>query len=326
VGGAHARLGALEARARGQAVTAAVDEAVSRWLLASRRVRLLEPLVERARVLRAQGQAARRRETVTGFDARLLDAEATGMESQWMAATQDRETSAEALRRWLGLPADSALSITDDLDREAPPCGAQRLVAEALARRADLARAAAAETLALRRSVLARREARSRPSIGVSWARERVAFDDPGGPWAERDDRMGVEVRMPLPLANARAAPEVAEALWDFERMRAERLTAQVETEREVATACVGLNRARERMQLLKRSAEVGEGDLVLVDDAYRGGRVTLEGYLTLRDRLVRRQLEALDALDALEAGRLRLARAVGVGRAELDRMEGGER
>ena len=48
---------------------------------------------------------------------------------------------------------------------------------------------------------------------------------------------------------------------------------------------------------------------------AYRGGRIPLEDYLTLRERLIRIRRDLIDATGAVEEARARLVRATGLRR-----------
>ena len=64
-----------------------------------------------------------------------------------------------------------------------------------------------------------------------------------------------------------------------------------------------------------------------LTEDAYRSGRIPLEDYLTLRERLIRVQRDLLEATTDVEHVRARLVRATGLRRDVLTNdLRNGER
>lgn len=323
VGAARVAVAGYELAERATTVAAATDEAYSRHLVARRRTALLEPLLDRARSLRARAERARQRETVTGFEARLLGVEALELEAEWLDARREREQSEAGLRALLDLPAATPLALVDDLD--GPPWRCDPDSAWHLARegRAALGRAAAAESLAAARVVLESRAGGPNPTVGASVARERSVLEPPGGAAIEAEETvLGIEVSIPLPLFATRA-PEVAETRLELARARAERAALERELRAELAAACAALGLAEELRGLRRDAAAAAAGDLELIESAYAEGRVPLDEYLTLRERLVRLPLALLDAVGALEEARSSLARATGLDRATLERRLG---
>lgn len=331
--GARSRVGAATAAVieheyteRAQAVVADIDEAYSRHVVAQRRTAFLEPLRERARGLRAKAEGARRRETVTGFEARLLRAEALAIEADWLDARRQLEVSEAELRTWLALPVDSALALDDDLDERSWQCEEDSAMSLAIERRQGLRRVAAAESLAASRVMLERRLGRVNPALGVSVGRERLELEPEGvGPISDEGTFVGLDVRVPLPVF-ARNQSGISEARLELERARAERAALEREVRQDVTAACVALHRAEEERTLRREASQSAAEDLRLIESAYADGRIPLDEYLTLRERLVRQQVALFDAVGKVEEERARLVRATGVDRAELARRWGGER
>lgn len=322
---AAARAAALghELAGRAEEVAAAADEAYSRHLVARRRTALLEPLRDRARGLRARAEEARRRETVTGFEARLLGAEALDLEAEWLAARREGEESEAVLRALLALPAATPLALEDDLDGPAWRCDPDTAWRIGIGERAALAAAAAAESLAAARITLESRAAGRNPTLGASLARERSTLAAPGGAAIEDEATVvGVEVRMPLPLFAANA-DGVAAARLERARARADRAALERGIRAELAAACAALGLAEELRRLRQAALAGAAGDLERIESAYAEGRIPLDEYLTLRERVVRQPLALLDAVLGVEEARARLARATGLDRDALARRLG---
>lgn len=311
---------------REQEITAEVDRTFSRLLVARRKAQFLEPLRERARRLRARAENARRRETLTGFDARLLRAEALSLEADWLEAEREVDVSSSELRTWLALPADAALAPEDDLDDQQWRCDADSAFGLALQNRRSLGRAAAAESLSSMRLRLEQRLGRVNPRLGVSVSRERLELEPEGGGLLSDEDTMiGLGVTLPIPIFGVNATG-VAEARLELERSRAERAGLERQVRQDVVSACVGLERAEEERRLRSDAAASASNDLQLVETAYADGRIPLEEFLTLRDRLVRQQIALLDAMRVVEEQRASLVQATGTPRADLQRLWGGRR
>lgn len=326
LGNATASLTDRELDARAQEIAAEVDQAYSRHLVAGRKAALLEPLRHRARNLRSKAESARRRETLTGFDARLLRSEALSLEADWLDVRRELDIAGAELRTWLALPSDSAFALEDDLDDRSWSCDIDSALVLARQTRWVLARAAAAESVALARLTLEQRLARVNPTLGASVGRERLQLEPDGfGAINDEDTFVGLHVRLPLPLFQ-RNSTAVAEARLELQRAGAERVALDREVQQEVSAACAGLRRVEEERKLRAEAAESAGRDLRLIETAYEDGRIPLDEYLTLRERLVRQQIGLLDALGALEEDRARLVRATGVSRAELAQRWGGER
>ena len=299
---------------RQQTIESAVDEAYGRWLVARRRQQFLAPLSDRAHELSGHAEEARRRETITGFDVRILQADAAELQAEQSAAQREREQAEAELKIWLGLKAGTELRLVDDLDGRPWRCSTDSLTMLAERSRADLARASSAESLAESRVLLERRLARGNPTIGISVGQERRSFDSPtAGAFDDRATTLGIRAALPLPLM--RSSVGLSEARLELARAQSERAVVVVSVRQDVAAACAGVTLGEERLQILRDAATGAPGDLRSTESAYREGRISLEQFLTVRERLVRIQREAFDAEAALEEARARLVRATGTRR-----------
>lgn len=321
VGQATSSVVAQELEARRQALTAAVDEAVGRWLVGGRRKNLLLTLVEHARAIESSAEEAKRRETVTAFATRLLRADAVAFEAEAAEAAREQDQAAAELRAWLALSPTDSLGFSDDLDDSSWRCIPDSVLALARRWRGILAEAAAAESLAERRLSLERRLGRVNPTFGVSAARERTFVDSApvsggglAGPIRDSDTVFGLRASVPLPLLQ-RNQVAVGEAALELQRVKAARSALDLAVAQEVTSACASLARAEARQSLLSEVAQGVTGDLELTEAAYRGGRIPLEDYLTLRERLIRIRRDLVDATGAVEEARARLVRATGLRR-----------
>ena len=291
----------------------AVDEVYGRWLLARRRLGFIGPLVARSAELSRRAESARRREVITGFDARVLKGDVAELEAEQLDALRELDEADAELKLRAGLPAGQPLRLDDDLDGGRWGCAVDSLTLIAQRSRADLARAGAAESLAASRVGFERRMSAPNLTLGVSAGREGRSFEGSAGTQRDESTILGIHATIPLPWGRSFGA--VHEAQVELGRAQAERAGLDRTMREEVAVACAGLARAESRRELLRIAASSAAADLLLTESAYREGRIPLEQYLTVRERLVRIQREALDAVSAVEAGRARLVRATGLRR-----------
>ena len=309
VGQASVAVAERDLASREQIIVAAVDEAYGRWLVARRRLEFVSPLVERSQELTGRAEVARRREIVTGFDVRVLKGDLAELASEQIEAQRELEQADAELKVWTGMPADQPIRLVDDLDRDQWRCSVDSLTVLARHARADLERAVAAESLAVTRVGLEQRLALANPSLGISAGRERQSFESPTGALVDQETFVGIHASIPLPFA--RSSIGVSEAQLEVARTRAERAGLDRTVRQDVAAACAGMARAEARRALLRDAGSSAASDLILTESAYREGRIPLEQYLTVRERLVRIQREALDGAAAVEEARARRARTV---------------
>ena len=324
VGSAASALASHVSAARQDEIAASVDEVVGRWLIAEERRALLAELTQHSTSVQASVEAARRRETTTGFSVRLLRADLVALQGERVEAELERDQAAAEIRTWLGLSESDSVRFSDDLQDSAWHCPPESILALARQTRSDLKRAAAAESLATRRLELERRLGRINPTIGVSAARERTDLGNfpltgggSVGPIEDTDTVIGLRASVPLPLSQ-RNQVAIGEATLDEQRARSERLALDLIVTQEALSACAALDRAEERRSLLAGVVQGAASDLELTEDAYRGGRIPLEDYLTLRERLLRVRRDLVDAIAAVENARTRLVRATGLRRETL--------
>ena len=324
VGHAAITLGDAEVGARRQQIAAVVDETVGLWLVAGRRVARLRDLAGHAMRVQQSAEEARRRETVTAFAARLLKADALGLQAEQLEAAREQDQAAAGLRILLGASPAETLAFVDDLSDSVWHCSFDRALAIAREQRHDLRLASAAESLAARRLGLERSLGRGNPTLAASLGRDRTFIDSAptssggtAGPFEDVSTMLGVRASVPLPFPR-RNSLAVGEAALDHQRARAERAAREREVAQQVAAACAGLERAEERHAILKSLTTSVAGDLELTENAYRGGRIALEEYLTVRERLLRFDHDLLDAISGVESARAALVRATGMTRDAL--------
>lgn len=304
---------------REQMIAAAVDETYSRLLVARRKESFLEPLRQRAHNLQVKSENARRRETLTAFDGRLLQSDAQAIEADWLGARREVKVAESELRGWLALPPDDSLVVEDDLDQVRWSCNADSAWALALRHAGGLARAAANESLAFARVQLEQRLARGNPTLGASVGRERLELEPEGaGRILDEGTFVGLSVRLPIPFFSNR--PEITEARLEYERARAERAFLERETRQSVVASCTALEGFEQQRRLRQDAAKTAASDLLLIESAYGDGRIPLDEYLTLRERLVRQQERWMEVTGLVEEERSRLVRAIGLRRADLAR------
>lgn len=324
VGGAAIAVSVADVGARQQEIAADVDEAVGRWLVAGRRVELLSELTSRARRVQESAEAARRRETVTAFAARLLRADALSLQAEQVEAAREQGQVEAELRILLTVPPSDSLRFINDLSDSAWHCPLDTALALARSARFDLRRSAAAESLAGERLRLERRLRRVNPTLTASLGRDRMFIESVpvsggaiAGPIESSTTTIGLRASVPLPLSQ-RNQVAVSEATLELERTRAERAAREREVAREVAAACASLQGAEERRAILQSLTSGVAGDLELTMAAYRGGRIALEEYLAVSGRLLRFDRDLLDATALVETARAALVRATGLTRETL--------
>ncbi len=304
-----------ELREREQEVVAEVDETVGEWAVARRRFVLLDSLLEQSRALRARAQDATRRELVTPFTARMLSADALEIESEVIDVRQSLQRLEARLGVWIQANL-SGSEIDERISSEVWSCDPDSILSVALSVRGDLARARAAETVAVAQLDLRRALSGSNSTIGISLSQERLEIES-AELLEDEDWLVGVQGSIPLPISRPGKLDQV-EGELELDRARSETRAIELRIRRAVAEACAALARAQERVSLLEPLASAAGSDLRLLEDAYRDGRAALDEYLTLRDRLLSAQRRHLDAIAELEAARSGLVRATGQRRSTL--------
>lgn len=297
----EAAVTASEARAR--EIEMAVREAYARAQAAVHRAafaadaeRIRRDLAAAARVRFEAGDAAR-------IEVSLADVEAARAVSERLAADREARAALSDLRRAIGLPAGAAIALEDDShagveDRPAP--AAEALVPVALRARRDLAAARLGERLGEARSRLALAEGRPNVRLGAAYEREEGA-----------QDIVRAGVGIPLPLVNrnrGEAARFRAEA--EAARLRAEALERRIAEE--IRSAADAVTAARGRLAVLEERVLAADENLLLLEEAYREGKVGLAEVVVLQTEALETRRAAHETLHELIEAWLALEAAVG--------------
>lgn len=326
VGATSVEFARTERLAREQEIRLDVEGDVGQWMILRRRGVLLDSLSRHAERQLSAARLAVRRETLTPFTERQLGLDVAQLESERQLVAGALAAQEVRLRTLLAWPAGEPLSFSDDLDRAEWRCNPESLVVLALQYRRDWARVAAEESLHVARLNLERRLGQVNPTIGASIARERTSFDRvdfagrTGGPdgLAKSETRWGVSIAVPLPLSSPHQ-PEIAEAAAGAARATAERQALATRIRADVAAECAIVSSLQYRLVALAEPARGATDDLGRIEAAYRDGRISLQEYLTFRERLVDAGRRYFDALEALEHARADLARTLGLDLATLN-------
>ena len=207
-----------EVRDFARALVAEVESAFYAVRALDERIAVGSQLIES--VGRAEKATARRLEAaeVSPADLSLLRIERLRLEQDAKRLSRDREVEAAALVRLLGRATPLGLELAGEIDpAPRPPAdGSQpgaRPDLEAASRRIERAEAD-------RR--LAHAEVWEDWTVGVGWEREVGVIDDPSLEIVDRDQLLGVQLRVPLPLWNRRQG-RIAAAEAEHRRARVSR-------------------------------------------------------------------------------------------------------
>jgi cobalt-zinc-cadmium efflux system outer membrane protein len=212
-----------------------------------------------------------------------------------------REGAFSALRGLLGLPAEQELVLTGTPQTEARQLPSeQELIAAALAHRSDL--------IALRRSVehadlhlaLTRRE--GIPNVTLSGTLGRF----------EADTFAGGDVTVPLPVFQ-RKAPEVHEALAEYERARLQVQGLERDIAKEVLDARRLCTLTAADLQMQQRQiVPLSEENLAIERRLYDRGEVSAADVVGLQADAQTARIEYLDAVEAYNNALIELERVAG--------------
>jgi cobalt-zinc-cadmium efflux system outer membrane protein len=175
----------------------------------AQRRRVIEAVRELTRVSARRFEAAQ----VSEADLNLLEIDVARLEQERRLVELERATEAVRPNRLLHRPPGTPVELAGDVEEPAflPPPTTE-LVAAALARRPDLARLRLEAERARADAKLARAEAWGDWAVEASFDRTRSVIDDAGLDLRDRDELLGLGVRVPVPLFD-RNQGRVAEAV-----------------------------------------------------------------------------------------------------------------
>ena len=236
---------------------------------ASAREQVIGAVRELVRISEKRLQAAQ----VSEADLNLLAIELAGLEQEQRLLGLEQATERARLNRLLNRAPSAPIRVAGDVEQPAfaVPAPAQ-LASRAQAGRPELARLRLEAERARAEAALARAETWEDWTVDASYLRTRGTIDDAGLSLVDRDQILGLAVRVPLPLWN-RNQGRIAEAI-SLERQATARLEAserKVEEELEAASRRV---EALEQVAREYREALVprAERNVALLARGYREG------------------------------------------------------
>lgn len=329
---AAAMYGVADAQVREQErrVALALRRAFTRaGILADRRAALALNATLDRELADATGRRARDG-VVTPFTSRLTALDASRSEGDLLQNATEERAAVSEVRVLLGAPSLGDVRLVPLADSaEASIPADSTLVAFSLSHRADLEPLRQQIALASAQRVLAEREGRSDPTVGISLETSQQTLTTVHGDPAitrgissisDRDYELRARVSVPLTLRNRNQA--------GVARAEAALLVARAELEQHEATIRADVQAAALRAtdgarlaSFYREAAAHAQEDLALVHDAYRGGRISVEEYLTDKGRLLDAIMRSLEAAERALTARTELESAIG---APLDDMQSG--
>lgn len=208
------------------------------------RDRVIEAVRELTRISARRFEAAQ----VSEADLNLLEIDVARLEQERRLVELERATEAVHLNRLLHRLPGTPVELAGDVEEPVflPPFAAE-LAGSALERRSDVARLRLETERARAEANLARSEAWGDWAVEASFDRSRGVIDDAGLDLRDRDELLGLAVRVPFPLFD-RSQGRVAEAIA-AERQAESRLAA---LERAVLAE---IESARRRVEELEKVA-----------------------------------------------------------------------
>ena len=188
------------------------------------------------------------------------------------------ELARAGLRILLGLPADAPLEVAPVATQTGPsvPESFDEALQQAIARRPEIQ--AAQRMVSMREHEVKVEKAAYLPRLDVvgSYGQDNTNLE-----LSRHQDNWAVGVTAELDLFSGfRTAERVRAAERRLAEAREAERKARLEIERDVKTALLGLQDARERAQVTAAAVASGEEALRLVQEQYRAGAVTITRYL----------------------------------------------
>lgn len=241
------------------------------------------------------------------------------------ARTQYRVALADLMRS-MGASTEQEPSLAGQLEPDSLEITEKEAVVAALNRRAERQSLLANIRAAQAAVKLADKTVLPDPELGLSFGTERTVFDIEGLQSGtlnveDVDHRLEFRVSLPLPIIQRNQGGK-ARAQSEVQISKAELARFDVITSAEVRAA----HREAVETGIIYRSLLRGttrvEEDLELLRSAYLDGRITIEGYLTNRQRLTDSLVETFDAGEVYWEAHSILVELLAVGLDELAEME----
>ena len=304
-------LAMAEARDFERTLVAEVERSVMSLLALQRTVAARERVIEVVREL--VRVSARRLEAaqVSEADLNLLEIDLARLEQERRLVELERVTETVRLKRLLYRPPEAPVELAGDVEeRVFVPLLAAELSQAAIDRRPDLAGLRLESERARAEAALARAEAWEDWAVEARFDRTHSAIDDAGLDLRDRDELLGLAVRVPFPLFN-RNQGRIAEALA-LERRAGSRLAS---LERAVLAE---VESARKRVEELDRVAREyrerlvprSERNVELLGRGYREGLSPISDLLQAEQQLADASLGWVRTLGELRQAEIDLEAA----------------
>ena len=304
-------LAVAEARDFERTLVAEVERSVMSLLALQRTVAARERVIEVVREL--VRVSARRLEAaqVSEADLNLLEIDLARLEQERRLVELERVTETVRLNRLLYRPPEAPVELAGDVEeRVFVPLLAAELSQAAIDRRPDLAGLRLESERARAEAALARAEAWEDWAVEARFDRTHSAIDDAGLDLRDRDELLGLAVRVPFPLFN-RNQGRIAEALA-LERRAGSRLAS---LERAVLAE---VESARKRVEELDRVAREyrerlvprSERNVELLGRGYREGLSPISDLLQAEQQLADTSLGYVRTLGELRQAEIDLEEA----------------
>lgn len=273
-------------------------------LAADRRLEVARQILALNQSLLTAIRTQRREGEISALQANLAEIEVGRARARLLTTRREQASALLDFRRLAGLAPEHPVKLIE----EPLPAGAialpgvDSLVALALARRPDLAAAAAGVREAEALASVARAE--GRPTLRVSAIAER---EEAGG-----DPRFGVGVGTSLPLLN-RNQGTVAERRAEAAQAAYRRSAVELRVRSEVVEAVRTYAAAAEEVAVYETDVlRPTRENQALLETAYRAGKIDLPSLLLVRNQLREAELGYWDAWLALRRARVRLDAVTG--------------
>lgn len=281
---------------------AAVSDAYYTALAAQRRLAVTQELAGLNQRLLEATRIQLREGEISVLEANLAKIEVGRARARVLAAEREATSARLELQRLTGIGPDQGVRM-DATVPDVPPLStldADSLVALALARRPDLAARTRGVEQSRALTSLARREAIPNLRIGVLVEREAIAaspgIGGPADPIAFGSPRIGVAVSLPVPLWN-RNQGLVAERQALTEQATLAREATELEIRTQVTDALRAYRTATEEARIFAEAVlEPAHQNQMLLETAYRAGKIDLATLLLLRNQLLDAEFGYWDA------------------------------
>ena len=288
-------------------------------IAAARNLKFIEELLTLTRDSHRVVQAKVEHGKTAPLEQNLLRVELSRVDSSRIGFEGRAEVAVLEIKRMIGMPANEPLRLRGEFGIDQRPAPIEEALRNALAKRADLVVARAAEALAAAQVEQARREGRLDASIFANYTRQSMGFDVQGFNSAGGlTPVQGVfhyatfGVRLTLPVRNKNEGL-IDAALAGVEAARTRREFSETVVRSEVASAYARLNHAREALAVYRDNVrEQALRNLEVIHQTYVLGQKSVLDYLGEQRRFIEVETGYTEVLKELFESLVEIERAAG--------------